>query len=105
MSRVLRWLILGVLAVEVAILLVPSWRKDLFSCHICRARKEVQTTSFLSWPIARGESISYPGRPNTGHEHDWWRYSYVLGEGFQGWHVARGIACNSSRYRDGSNEP
>ncbi len=105
MARISSWLTIVMLVFIVAIVLTPRWQRDRLSCHTCRARKDVQTTWFLFWPISREEMVRYAGRPNIGHEHAWWRYSYVHGDGFPTCGVVRGVACNVDRYADGTVMP
>jgi hypothetical protein len=88
-----------------AILVVGTrWREDYYSCHLCRARKETQTTSLLSWTTWRKEGISYPGFASPGHRHEWYRYARSYSDGLGGC-LGVGVGGRANRYKDGSIAP
>jgi hypothetical protein len=89
------------LALGVILLVGSRSREDRFSCHLCRARKEVRTSSLVIWPGSRRETVSYHGRVGPDHGHDWWHYSYRYNNGIGGC-LGGGVVCHPNRYRDGS---
>jgi hypothetical protein len=84
----------------IALLVVGiHWREERYSCHVCRATKEVRTSSLLLWPIRRGQVLSFPRELGPAHQHDWWRYSYAYSNGLAGC-LGRGVACHTDgRYK------
>jgi hypothetical protein len=82
----------------------PSWRVVYSSCHLCSARKEVETSSFLVWTLSHRERITDAGHAAPGHEHDWWRYGSSYSGGIGGC-VGGGAQGKSSLYKDGSHAP
>ena len=89
------------LSVGISIALSARSREDRLSCHLCRARKEVRVTSLFGRPLSHRETVSYPGRSEIGHVHDWWPYSDEYRNGLGGC-LGSGVACKADRYRDGS---
>ncbi len=100
-----RWRLISLVALAFGVFLVlgARSREDRFSCHLCRARKEVRMDWLIMWPVSRREAVSYPGRAGVGHGHDWWRYSYYYSNGFGGC-LGIGVGCKPDRYRDGSTD-
>ncbi len=86
-----------VLAVSI---LGPQWRLDCYSCHLCRARKELTYSSFVGVRVRWRETVSDHGDTRVLHRHDWWRYSYSYSNGLGGC-LGGGVACHTDgRYRD-----
>jgi len=76
-------------------------RRDAYSCHICRARKDLRTRSVWGVPVQQAESETVPGNPEIAHRHDWWRYSFAYSNGPYGT-LGCGAACHTEgRYKDG----
>ena len=101
-----RWRWVGRVALSAGAVLVlgTRWREDRYSCHLCRARKEIQTASLVLWPVSRHEAVSYPGPASAGHEHDWWRYSYHYSNGLGGC-LGGGAGSKPYRYKDATIAP
>lgn len=104
MPRSWRRLALAAFALGAGVVLGVHWREDRYSCHLCRARMEVQTRSFFFWPAMRRSTFSDPGQAGVGHGHDWWRYSYQYSNGCGGC-LGSGVGCKPSQYRDESTGP
>src|SRR5690348_8179291 len=95
-----RWLGRVALAVGATLVLGTYWREDRYSCHLCRALKDVRISSFLAWPVRSRERLSKPGPDGPGHGHDWWRYSYAYSNGLGGC-LGSGVVCHTDgRYKD-----
>jgi len=82
-------------------LAILPWRdrRDSYSCHVCRARKEVRTHSLLARTYRRRSVLTFAGDAKLIHSHVWFRYSHYWSNGLVGV-LGRGVACNSRRYRD-----
>ncbi len=100
-----RLIVRASLAAVVLLALGINWREDRYSCHLCRALKEKQTTSLLAWPLWWRENPAQSGDSHLPHRHDWLRYSYSYRNGLGGC-LRSGVACRTDgRYRDGRGEP
>jgi hypothetical protein len=88
----------------VSLALGVRWREDRYSCHLCRALKEEQSTSWVGWPVRWRESVAESGDAVVHHRHDWWRYSYAYRNGLGGC-LGAGVACHTDgRYKDQRRE-
>lgn len=77
-------------------------QRESYSCHDCKALKDVHSTSILGWSVRRREATSSAGNPQIGHRHDWWRYSSAYSNGLGGV-LGSGVGCHTDgRYKDGS---
>ncbi len=95
------WIIGRVSLIGVVLLALGfSWREDRYSCHLCRALKEEQTTSLLAYPIRSREKPAESVGSVTPHQHVWWRYSYEYSNGLGGC-LGAGVACHTDGlYKD-----
>jgi hypothetical protein len=101
-----RWRFAGWTALAGGAILIAGTRfsEECYSCHVCRARKQTQTSSLLFWDAWSNERISYHGVAIPGHRHDWWRYSRRYSDGLGGC-LGVGVACNADRYQDARIAP
>src|SRR4051794_31423050 len=104
--RLPRTRIIGRMSLIVVVLLALGvrWREDRYSCHLCRALKEEQTTSWLRWPVLWRQITAESAAGVLAHRHGWWRYSYAYRNGLCGC-LGAGVACRpGGRYQDEERE-